>query len=129
MTNETNRLSFRFWFEKPKKMGTWEQAKKECNRLSLLETDGVIPMQSTGRCDSEGVEVFEDDIVEGDAWHSTTDANGDTCTILSDKYKYKKRAVVKWYDDTPFVGFRLQAYEIVIGNIHENPELLEANNE
>ncbi len=74
--------------------------------------DGGVIMQYTGLKDKNGVEIYEGDILECEY----SGGNGDIY-----------RNIVKWDDCWSFAGDPLWAFEniIIIGNIHDNPELLE----
>lgn len=83
--------------------------------------EDLILMQSTGLKDKNGVEIFEGDIVL---------ANGVQVTVSFGEQKYEEN----YGDETYYIGFNVFTkmgygmlipvkYE-VIGNIHENPELL-----
>ena len=79
----------------------------------------VILMQSTGLCDKEGTEVFEGDILHHQIQTEYT------FIVKYDKDKGR------WYGDGLSRTYRIDItkeflpYYKVIGNIYENPELLE----
>ncbi|EGO2808965.1 hypothetical protein IDE03_001972 [Enterococcus faecalis] len=93
------------------------------NGINLDMTECVI-MQSTGLKDNNGVEIFEGDIVSvrNHPFQKTESSVG---IEIDGDYK------VSWneYDLTWCAGnlllARIKPYVTVIGNIYENPELLE----
>ena len=92
------------------------------------EQDRFILMQSTGLFDKNGVEIFGGDIVKvSDDYGETDFLDGGIGTIcgMDDIYM--------WYIDGEVQNglFDIQQsyYIEVIGNIHQNPELLEASDD
>lgn len=89
--------------------------------LALSADDGFYSiMQSTGLCDKEGTEVFEGDILHHQIQTEYT------FIVKYDKDKGR------WYGDGLSRTYRIDIakrflpyYYKVIGNIYENPELLE----
>ena len=88
-----------------------------------LEDENATIMQSTGLCDKGGTEVFE-----GDVLHHQIQTEY-TFIVKYDKDKGR------WYGDGLSRTYRIDItkdflqYYKVIGNIYENPELLEVDNE
>lgn len=125
-------IKFRAWDEKNKTMhNVWG-----LTQISVcLEEDAEFPphyqklsngfkiMQSTGIKDKNGKEIYEGDVVMLDHWKS------------SDIFNYSKPFIVSYYEGE--INFRQGDYNNfkgslngklnieVIGNIYENPELLE----
>ena len=80
----------------------------------LVKLDEIELMQSTGLVDKNGKEIFEGDIVK---------CNGLLGTIESFKAMWVCSFVK--YNNYQKLGFFVQEIEVV-GNVYENPELLEA---
>lgn len=90
------------------------------HRIDVEDINNVIIMQYTGLKDKNGVEIYEGDVLSGwigSHWHSGED---------------KFEEVVKYDEKT--ASYNFPAIEVrygdlrVIGNIYENPELLEVQN-
>lgn len=99
-----------------------------------VRKDEVILMQSTGLFDKNGVEVFEGDIID------TTDYEGGLSSVGNplvkverDKYGF---VVTGDFPTSPITlkefeaGRKFAGVEVtIVGNIYENPELVEAIND
>lgn len=119
-------IKFRAW--DGKEMITWGRLVREWGDLALVfewgETDHWKVMQYTGLHDKNGKEIYEGDIVE-----SIGEING---------REYSSRKLIKWMEGQACFGAvpagcydysEINAEKMgriaVIGNIYENPELLE----
>ena len=100
-----------------------DSKKLTCNNLKGWSINDKYLMQSTGLCDKEGTEVFEGDILH----HQIQ-------TDYTFIVKYDKDNT-RWYGDGLSRTYRIDItkdflqYYKVIGNIYENPELLENKGE
>ncbi|EGP5624808.1 TPA: YopX family protein [Enterococcus faecium] len=96
-----------------------------CGGAVEHELDKVVLMQSTGMKDKNGVEIFEGDVVAVENHPFQRKEDSGVGMEIEGNY------VVGWnqYDLTWCAGdlllARLKPYVKVIGNIYENPELLE----
>jgi hypothetical protein len=106
-------IKFRAWKKKEKRMFTW----MELQRLPLsdLERTDLEWLQFTGLIDKNGKEIYEGDLV------ADTSPMGE------------ENEIIEWNDG--YAGFQAHGLKTgrlkgfaekieIIGNIHENPELL-----
>lgn len=93
-----------------------------------VEFDEITLMQSTGLHDKNGKEIFEGDIVRTTRFFGRADEIGGFYEYEKDYVGVVKVLEGSWVIDTGIVAVRLWS-EIdeseVLGNIYENPELLE----
>jgi len=127
----TNRLRFRAWDYLSDPPGMVDYVECEEFTLDFLFHDQLDAMQSTGRPDKNGVEIYEGDIVTAKGW---------SLGFFDDKELNAKR-VVTWNERKACWELPNRDGKIpgglgwpacastrrltVIGNIYENPELLE----
>jgi hypothetical protein len=81
----------------------------------LYEMDDVVLMQYTGLKDKNGVEIYEGDVVRYDCGHGHIEWESGGL-------------IIKWFggNQTPlsFTSWRGHGHLEIIGNIHQNPELI-----
>lgn len=125
---------FRAWDKNNNEMISWRYLLNGYNLRNVFmrpEMCGLVLMQSTGMKDKNGVDIFEGDLVKitvsngfdhlEDALSIVKEAkyhSGLICELLSNTLEYR-------IFDEEATGYQ---YEIV-GNIYENPELLDQSNE
>ncbi|GAB7387413.1 YopX family protein [Bacillaceae bacterium] len=106
-------IKFRVWHKPSKTMFDWEKVKN--NTFRIVEDDQLSVMQYTGLKDRNGKEIYEGDIV--------SDEYGNVAPI---EWVQEIAQFLVMYESEPQeIGeWCTNAFE-VIGNIYENPELLE----
>ena len=108
-------IKFRAFDKEEKVCVSWDWI-KEAEFIYLLDNEDFIPMQYTGLKDKNGVEIYEGDVIQTDGYAP--------CEIIYEAPKFmalwKNRNNLTW-DLQSFVFDEIE----VIGNIYENPELLE----
>ena len=96
--------------------------------IYCYDFDDIVLMQSTGLKDKNGKEIFEGDIVQTTRFLGRADEIGGFYEYEKDYVGVVKVLEGAWVIDTGSVAVRLWS-EIdepeVLGNIYENPELLE----
>lgn len=108
MTN----IKFRAWCKLDKVMLPWERIKSEFT-FEYFEDEGLEFMQYTGLKDVNGVEIYEGDIL----WDEHYELHG---VVKFDEGKF----IYSW-DNIDIDLFEVHTTLPIIGNIHENPELME----
>ena len=96
--------------------------------IYCYDFDDIVLMQSTGLVDKNGKEIFDGDIVRTTRFLGRADEIGGFYEYEKDYVGGGKVLEGSWVIDTGIVAVRLWS-EIdeseVLGNIYENPELLE----
>lgn len=93
-------------------------------QLSLEELDHVVVEQFTGLVDSKAREIWEGDIVSVAGWQHKGQIRWHHSGFRA-AYSWPEKGETKWggIDLTYFAGDTMDTLE-VIGNLHDNPELL-----
>lgn len=109
----------------------WWQFGYSSEPLDSDEYDNYEIMQFTGLLDKNGREIYEGDIVR--IWfHEAPDGESFDDGVIR---WHESSAAFKWFSGEPSDSFNYWLNQAdglgreVVGNIYENPELLEANHE
>ena len=83
--------------------------------------------QYTGLTDKNGTKIFEGDIVEGHC-HSQWSHRLQRCVVVYDRDSFKSRHYLNYPNEEHYFEYKVLFSKdvVVIGNIHDNPELLES---
>lgn len=111
-------FKFRIWDKARRRMSQWEEMKENWNLHVFVTSDEDLEiMQYTGLKDRNGQEIYEGDIVARGKYNHEIVWNEKKGWFGIDDYDYGLTVLSQHLD-----------YICVIGNIYENPELLEAQN-
>jgi len=123
MENSNNRYKFRAWVtskielcgEEPQMCYSFNHSEVECNDKGELVGKGIL-MQFTGLHDKNGKEIYEGDIVKNKTGHDS----------YKERTVFFENGAFRFENQTkPSSGFiYVRDTTEVIGNIYENPELL-----
>ena len=139
---KASRFRFRAWDKKARtmyygtplynKLGQWlitEENPHMCDQYGYIEIDEFVPfdtlMQLTGLTDKNGVEIFEGDVVMTVALSNDHYQQG--ATERRTVRNFAGNSCLCWKEQetgVPIFPFNIDHTIEVIGNIHENPELL-----
>ena len=135
-----DRLRFRAWDNFEKKMISWDECLNNESLIAefLLNAVRYNAMQCTGLKDKNGRPIYEGDIVKAEVEEPELKAVG---IITFGRYVHDLGFYLKWIGAQAeprkyYPGWRADLFYWledegleIIGNIHENPELLEGGNE
>ena len=103
----------------------WEEE----NKLVTEVTPKTVG-QYTGLTDKNGTKIFEGDIVEGHC-HSQWRHRLQRCVVVYDRDSFKSRHYLIFPNEKHYFEYKVLFSKdvVVIGNIHDNPELLKGGAE
>ena len=124
-------IKLRAWDLKTKKMHTVENINfcgrktvtVQYNPVKKICLDSVLLMQYTGAKDKNGIEIYEGDIIRHQSGKYGTDFEIKWSPILCG---FTAMQIESGYP-SPQLNQGTMSYFEVVGNIYENPELVESN--
>jgi uncharacterized phage protein (TIGR01671 family) len=122
-------IKFRDWDIESKFMSSWEEVQEvweaEGYFSSIFRNDHHIAMQFTGLTDRSGNEIYEGDVIKTTALDNGHGQIGATETVVV-RYWMGSPCLCFKDNETGIIiyPFNVNHWLEVIGNIHENPELV-----
>lgn len=120
-------IKFRAWHAETKSKIDWKTICQHHDLCELIKSRHVTE-QFTGLKDKNGVEIYEGDIVEINGYNSREGAWIKYFEVVWDDVGFCLKRRGKLYGFGVKYDNGNHRKELVIGNIHENPELLEKQN-
>lgn len=122
------RLKFRAWNKEAEKIVGWDDIKNHYNLLAMLDPVArdygkYIVMQYTGLIDTNGIEIYEGDIVRVMKYDNIAEIEYDGSSFRISQYDRGYGITLKTIIDEVFED-RTHRNLTVIGDIYSNPELL-----
>ena len=108
-------IKFRAWSKATEKMMDWDFIKSHGNLNKLLCLGHVKVMQFTGLTDKNGKEIYEGDILKCDGLRIVIQYSG---CAFEGRYLGPQKDLWSPIRNNNYLQW------VVIGNIHQNPELL-----
>ncbi|MEK4628087.1 YopX family protein [Solibacillus sp. FSL R7-0682] len=123
-------IKFRAWSEYSNKLVVWEHMKVDDTLGSVLngEDKKIHVMQYTGLKDKNGREIYEGDLYQYTVSHDMYDPNSGHITFETKHVKAVTFENGAFYHGIELLSDVLEYDDslVCVGNIYENPELLEA---
>ena len=121
-------IKFRAWDKENKKMQSWDLLLLQQSLFQRLNSKTEVLMQFTGLLDKNGKEIYEGDVLKT-VWHGLEQI----AVIEFMRAQFTAKFITASHPDfshfTPGRGMDAMwwhKFSEVIGNMYENPELLEA---